>query len=117
MAGLKNAMPSATSPNTTEPRPERCGIVAESVIAGLLLALIAWVLAHTVFRSVGLSAQDIDAIRQTMLPGLRDNLLPKPLERWLFISLALLSPFCVLAGLAVARRVTGGLPRGLVFGA
>ncbi|MGA3169798.1 MAG: hypothetical protein ABSE62_02190 [Chthoniobacteraceae bacterium] len=109
-------MPSPTSPNTAEPRRGRYEVAAGSMVAGVLLAVIAWLLAHTVFRGVGLSPRDIDLIRQTMLPGLRDNLQPKPLERRLFISIALLSPFCVLAGLAIARKAAGGAPRGVILG-
>ena len=84
---------------------ERFEILAGGLIGALLLTLIAFLLAQTVLREIGPSPQAIEAVRQTLRPDIRDQLQPKPLERWLFIDLTLLSPFCVLAGCRIARSL------------
>jgi hypothetical protein len=78
-------------------------LLAGISIAGALLGLIGWVLAHTVLRNIQPTPEAIEAVRRTLIPELRQDLAPDPLKRWLFIVLTLASPLCVFAGLRIAR--------------
>ncbi|MGB8352256.1 MAG: hypothetical protein WCD79_00050, partial [Chthoniobacteraceae bacterium] len=82
-------------------------VLAGVLIAALLLVLLAFGLAWTVLQGVGPSRGAIDALRQTLVPEIRSDMKPEAMERWLFILLTLASPFCVLAGLRLARGFSG----------
>src|SRR5580700_11264098 len=90
--------------NRSWPRYE---VLAGFVITAALLFLIAWLLAHSLLRGIQPTEEAIDAVRQTLIPDLREYLKPEPLERWLFILLTLVSPLCVFIGLRVARVILG----------
>jgi len=79
------------------------------VFAGLL-AIIAWLLAHTLLRNIAAPPASIEELRGTLVPGIRDLLNPEPVERWLFILLVLASPGCILAGLGAVRAMRGYFP-------
>jgi len=85
-------------------------LVGVAVAAGLL-ALIGYLLAHTVLRGIGPSEAEIEQLRQTLILGIREDMKPEALERWLFILLTLSSPFCLLAGLRIARAFSGKIER------
>ncbi len=101
-----------SQPANRSPWLRRYEVFAGFLVAAAMLAIIAWALAQTLLRGIAPSPQAIDAVRQMLLPAIRDNLQPKPVERWIFITLALLSPFCVLAGLRLARLLLAKIPAG-----
>ena len=86
-------------------------VAVGGLVAGGILTGLAFLLAGTVLRGVGPTRDMADALGRTLIPEIRPDMKPEAMERWLFVLLTLASPFCVLAGLWVARAMRGRLEK------
>jgi len=101
----------APRPRAAGERPGRYEVLIGFLFAAALCAAIAILLAHTVLRGLQPAPVETEAFRETLRPEAREVLAPAPVQRWLFIVLALASPLCALAGLRLARLTLDHLPQ------
>jgi len=76
------------------------------VVALLLTGMLGLLLSLTVLKNVGISPEPVEELRKALIPEIRGELHPEPVERWLFVLLVLASPFCVVAAWRAAPRLS-----------